>query len=79
MEKASRNQTIFSSKPVGVTWIFPSNKWLNRLKLLERLSQQLEQYPPERGLDGVDAAVEAALAEHLLHVAELVEEQAGLV
>ena len=33
MEKASRNQTIFSSKPLGVTaWIFPANKSLNRLK-----------------------------------------------
>lgn len=32
MEKASRKQTIFSSKPLGVTaWIFLANKALSRL------------------------------------------------
>ncbi|MDP9381967.1 MAG: hypothetical protein M3Q29_17835 [Chloroflexota bacterium] len=56
-----------------------NNVGLIGVALLEGLSQQLEQYPPECGLDGVDAAVEATLAEYLLHVAVLVEEQAGLV
>jgi hypothetical protein len=33
MEKASRKQTIFSSKPLGVTaWIFLGKKLLSRLK-----------------------------------------------
>jgi hypothetical protein len=33
MEKASRNHTIFSSKPLGVTaWIFLANKLVSRLK-----------------------------------------------
>ncbi len=33
MEKVSRNQAIFSSKPLGVTaWIFPAHKALNRPK-----------------------------------------------
>ncbi len=32
MEKASRNQTIFSSKPLGVTaWIFLENGFVNPL------------------------------------------------
>ncbi|MDX6382360.1 MAG: hypothetical protein QOI57_3384, partial [Rubrobacteraceae bacterium] len=32
MEKASRKQTIFSSKPLGVTaWIFLGNKLVSRL------------------------------------------------
>jgi len=35
MEKASRNQTIFNSKPLGVTaWIFLANKLVNRLKIV---------------------------------------------
>jgi hypothetical protein len=33
MEKASRKQTIFNSKPLGVTaWIFLGNKLVSRLK-----------------------------------------------
>jgi len=33
MEKASKKQTTFNSKPVGVTaWIFLENKALNPLK-----------------------------------------------
>ena len=33
MEKANRKQTIFSSKPLGVTaWIFLANKVVSRLK-----------------------------------------------
>jgi hypothetical protein len=36
MEKANRKQTIFSSKPLGVTaWIFLAN---NALKLLKTVS-----------------------------------------
>src|SRR5215216_1009667 len=35
MEKANRKQTIFSSKPLGVTaWIFLGNKLLSRLKIV---------------------------------------------
>jgi hypothetical protein len=46
----------------------------------EDSGQKLEEHPPERrGLYGVDAAVEVRFADHLLHVAVLVEEQAGLV
>ena len=33
MKKANRNQTTFSSKPLGVTaWIFLANKFVNSLK-----------------------------------------------
>jgi hypothetical protein len=41
------------------------------------LGQQLEKYPPERGLDGVQATVEMRFADHLFHVAVFVEEPAS--
>jgi|AntDryMetagUQ889_1029465.scaffolds.fasta_scaffold17211_2 hypothetical protein len=47
--------------------------------LLEELGQQREEPLPKTGLDGVDAAVETALAEYLFNVAVLMEKQAGFV
>ena len=49
------------------------------VSLLEGSGQKLEEHPPERGLDGVDAAIEVRFADHLWHVAVFVEEPAGLV
>src|SRR3954470_24577710 len=49
------------------------------VSLLEGSGQKLEEHPPERGLNSVDAAVEVALADHPWHVAVFVEEQASLV
>ncbi len=50
-----------------------------RFSLLEGLGQQLEEHPPKRGLDGVQAAVKVTLAEHLWHVAELMQEPVCLL
>src|SRR5215207_10509621 len=44
---------------------------------LEHPGQHREESPPESGLDGVDAAVEATLADHGGHIAVLAEEPAG--
>jgi len=49
------------------------------VSLFEDAGQKLEEHSPKRRLYGMDAAVEVALADHLLHVAVLVEEPAGLV
>src|SRR5215210_19944 len=47
--------------------------------LLEGFGQQRKESPPRRRLDGVDAAVEVALAYHGGHVTVFVEEAASLV
>jgi len=46
---------------------------------LEGLGQQREQSLPQRRIDGVQAAVEVALANHGGHVAILFEEETGLL
>ncbi len=63
MEKASRNQTIFSSKPLAVTaWIFLENRFVSRLKTVSMYWRMgLPKNPSHMGIGRLESSSCAGL------------------